>query len=69
MIKIPVFPFHIWLPLAHVYAPTSGSILLAGIMLKIGGYGFFRILLPICPIASFLFFIINDYFLFNKYYF
>lgn len=51
-VKIPMFPFHIWLPQAHVEAPISGSILLAGILLKLGGYGFIRFSNPILPNAS-----------------
>ena len=51
-IKIPIFPFHTWLPLAHVQAPTAGSVLLAGIMLKIGTYGFVRFNLPMLPDAT-----------------
>ncbi|MBI4597475.1 MAG: NADH-quinone oxidoreductase subunit M [Candidatus Omnitrophica bacterium] len=51
-IKVPVFPFHTWLPDAHVDAPTPGSVLLAGVLLKMGGYGFFRISYPICPEAA-----------------
>ncbi len=50
-IKVPLWPFHTWLPDAHVEAPTAGSVILAGILLKLGGYGFFRILLPIFPQA------------------
>jgi NADH-quinone oxidoreductase subunit M len=51
-IKIPMWPFHTWLPDAHVEAPTAGSIVLAGILLKMGGYGFLRFSLPIFPEAS-----------------
>ncbi|WP_395477010.1 NADH-quinone oxidoreductase subunit M [Rickettsia endosymbiont of Pantilius tunicatus] len=51
-IKIPMIPFHTWLPDAHVQAPTSGSVILAGILLKLGGYGFLRVLLPLLPNAS-----------------
>jgi NADH-quinone oxidoreductase subunit M len=51
-IKIPMFPFHTWLPDAHVQAPTIGSVILAGVLLKLGGYGFLRILLPIFPEVS-----------------
>ena len=51
-IKMPVFPFHTWLPEAHVEAPTSGSVLLAGIMLKMGVYGFLRLCFPLFPNAS-----------------
>jgi NADH-quinone oxidoreductase subunit M len=48
-IKIPVFPFHTWLPDAHTEAPTAASVLLAGVMLKLGGYGMMRIALPLFP--------------------
>lgn len=51
-IKMPLFPFHTWLPDAHTAAPTAGSVILAGILLKLGGYGFFRILLPVFPQVS-----------------
>ncbi len=53
--KIPMFPFHIWLPEAHVEAPTVGSVLLAGILLKLGVYGFLRFSLPLFPDASLFF--------------
>ena len=48
-IKVPLFPFHTWLPLAHVEAPTSGSVLLAGVLLKIGSYGFLRFAMTLVP--------------------
>jgi NADH-quinone oxidoreductase subunit M len=51
-IKVPMFPFHTWLPDAHVEAPTAGSVLLAGILLKMGTYGFLRFCLPLFPRAS-----------------
>ena len=51
-VKIPMWPVHTWLPDAHVEAPTGGSVILAAIMLKVGGYGFLRFSLPITPFAS-----------------
>ena len=51
-IKVPLFPFHTWLPLAHVEAPTAGSVLLAGVLLKLGTYGFIRLAIPLLPLAS-----------------
>ena len=52
-IKVPIFPFHSWLPDAHTQAPTAGSIVLAGVLLKMGTYGFVRFNLPLFPEASF----------------
>jgi NADH-quinone oxidoreductase subunit M len=52
-VKVPMFPVHTWLPDAHVEAPTGGSVILAAIMLKIGGYGFLRFSLPIVPDAGY----------------
>ncbi|WP_305044836.1 complex I subunit 4 family protein [Geoalkalibacter sp.] len=54
-VKVPMFPLHTWLPAAHVEAPTAGSVILASIMLKMGGYGFLRFCLPIAPEATFYF--------------
>src|SRR5436190_21268572 len=51
-VKVPMWPVHTWLPDAHVEAPTGGSVVLAAIMLKLGGYGFLRLSLPIVPDAS-----------------
>ena len=51
-IKVPMFPFHTWLPDAHVEAPTAGSVVLASVLLKMGTYGFLRFSLPILPEAT-----------------
>jgi NADH-quinone oxidoreductase subunit M len=55
VIKVPMWPFHTWLPDAHVEAPTAGSVILAGVLLKMGTYGFIRFCLPLFPIATFEF--------------
>lgn len=52
LVKMPAVPFHTWLPDAHVEAPTAGSVLLAALLLKMGGYGLFRIIMPILPNVS-----------------
>ena len=54
-IKVPLFPFHTWLPDAHVEAPTGGSIVLAGVLLKMGLYGFIRFAYPLFPIGAYIF--------------
>ena len=52
-IKVPLFPVHTWLPLAHTEAPTAGSVILAGVLLKLGTYGFCRLSIPMLPDATF----------------
>ncbi len=52
-IKVPLVPLHTWLPLAHVEAPTAGSVILAGVLLKIGAYGFLRLCIPLTPDAAY----------------
>ncbi|MBI5888176.1 MAG: NADH-quinone oxidoreductase subunit M [Deltaproteobacteria bacterium] len=54
-IKVPIFPFHTWLPDAHVEAPTAGSVILAGVLLKMGTYGFLRFNMPLLPEATVVF--------------
>jgi len=51
-IKVPVWPFHTWLPDAHTEAPTAGSMILAGVLLKLGAYGFLRLILPLYPVEA-----------------
>ncbi len=51
-IKVPIWPFHTWLPDAHTEAPTAGSMILAGVLLKLGAYGFLRLVLPLYPVQS-----------------
>jgi NADH-quinone oxidoreductase subunit M len=51
-VKVPMWPVHTWLPDAHVQAPTAGSVILAGVLLKMGGYGFLRFSIPMFPVAS-----------------
>ena len=51
-IKVPVWPFHTWLPDAHTEAPTPGSMILAGVLLKLGAYGFLRLVLPLFPVEA-----------------
>src|SRR5439155_20956895 len=53
-VKVPLVPLHTWLPLAHVEAPTAGSVDLAGVLLKVGAYGFLRLCVPLAPDASLL---------------
>ncbi len=50
-VKVPLFPVHTWLPLAHTEAPTAGSVILAAVLLKLGTYGLYRFAMPMCPVA------------------
>ncbi len=52
-VKVPLFPFHTWLPLAHTEAPTAGSVVLAGVLLKLGTYAIYRFVLPLTPVAAY----------------
>jgi proton-translocating NADH-quinone oxidoreductase chain M len=61
-VKIPTIPLHLWLPEAHVEAPTAGSVILASLVLKLGGYGFVRVLLNILPQATYFYLPITDTF-------
>ena len=54
-VKVPVWPFHTWLPDAHTEAPTAGSMILAGVLLKLGAFGFIRLVLPLFPVESHLY--------------
>lgn len=54
-VKVPLWPFHTWLPDAHTEAPTAGSMILAGVLLKLGGYGFIRLILPLYPLEAKIF--------------
>ena len=54
-VKVPMFPFHTWLPDAHVQAPTSGSVILAGVLLKLGAYGFMRLSIPFLNMLQYIF--------------
>jgi len=54
-IKVPIWPFHTWLPDAHTEAPTAGSMILAGVLLKLGAYGFLRLILPLYPVEAKIF--------------
>ncbi len=54
-VKVPLWPFHTWLPDAHTEAPTAGSMILAGVLLKLGGYGFIRLVLPLYPLEAKIF--------------
>ena len=54
-VKVPMFPVHTWLPDAHTEAPTAGSVILAGVLIKMGAYGFLRFSIPMLPDATLIF--------------